>query len=160
MTENAPKWLIRPAQPDDISFIYSTWLKSYRTGSGLGLASGKHAYFITYNLIIDHILEKPDARVWVAAKIDEPNVLWGYLVAEPTVLHYVFIKGAFRKFGIARALYQAAFTERPFVTHMTTPAREVLRTHPGFKFNPTLLFKPDEGDADNGEIERNSSLPN
>lgn len=158
MTENAPKWVIRRAEPADIPFIYSSWLKSYRTGSGLGLASGKHAYFITYNLVIDHILEKPDAIVWVAAKEDEPNVIWGYLVAEPTVLHYVFVKGAFRRFGVAKSLYEIAFQERPFVTHMTALGREVLRMHPGFKFNPTLLFKSPLGE-ENG-TDRNYSLSN
>lgn len=151
MTENAPGWTLRNARPDDIPFIYSTWLKSYRTGSGLGLASGKHAYFITYNLIIDYILEKPDAHVWVAVKPDEPNVIYGYLVCEPTILHYVYVKDGFRKLGIAASLYKTAFYERPYITHATAMSRELLKTHAGFKFNSSLLFKPDKGDIAHGQ---------
>jgi hypothetical protein len=129
--------------PEDISFIYSTWLRSYRTGSGLGLASGKHAYFLTYNQVIDHILDKDRTIIMVAAKPDEPDVIWGYMIAEPRVLHYVFVKQGFRRFGIAKALYQNHFGERPVVTHMTHLGREIIKTHPGFTFNVNLLFKGD-----------------
>lgn len=146
MTENAPKWVIRTAEPADISFIYATWLKSYRTGSGLGLASGKRAYFITYQLVIDEILAKPEAVVYVAVKPDEPFVIFGYMVAEPSVLHYVFVKKAFFRKGIARALYNHVFLERPAVTHMTADGREIIKNHPGFHFNPSLIFKTDKGE--------------
>lgn len=159
MTENAPKWSLRAGCPEDICFIYSTWLKSYRTGSGLGLASGKHAYFLTYNLIIDQILGRSDTAVWVAVKFDEPNVIWGYAVSEPGVLHYVFVKEAFRKFGIARSLYQNSFNARPFVTHVTQDARDVMCGHPGFRFDVNLLLSSDKGDSDHGE-KRNSRFAN
>lgn len=151
--------MIRPGYPADISFMYATWLKSYRTGSGLGLLSGKHVYFLTYNLILDQILSRPRTKVLVAVNNEDSHVIYGYLVYEPGILHYVFVKEAFRRFGIARHLYGHAFKERPHITHLTELGRDVICTHPGFKFNPSLIFNDEKGDYDHGK-ERNPRFSN
>lgn len=136
---DAPKWIFRNALPDDISFIYSTWLKSYRTGSGLGLASGKHAYFLLYNSIIDQILKRDGVIPTIAADPGEPQVIYGYLVAEPGVVHYIYVKEAFRKFGIASDLYKRCGKPK-IITHRTREITPLLEKY-ALTCNPAFLFQ-------------------
>lgn len=146
---NAPKWVIREARPDDISFIYATWLRSYRLGSGLGLASGKSAYFHTYNRIIDHILGRDQTTALVAALADEPTVILGYLISDESALHYAFVKEPFRRMGIARALYEACQTKRPcFITHKTRCLAPVLEKHGHLAYSASHLFPETKGALD------------
>ena len=135
------QWIIRPAGPKDISFVYATWLRSYRTGSGLGLIAGKHAYFTLYQHIIDFILQKDTTTVSVAALEANPSVVLGYAVTEPKILHYVFVKEAFRRFGIAKDLYRSAFEKAPAITHITKIGREIIGDLQDWKLRPELIFK-------------------
>ena len=144
-------YAIRPAQADDISFIYSTWLRSYRNDSAIGLSVRKSVFFESYRLVLDQILAKAATKVLVACKIDEPNVIYGYLVAEPTekILHYIFVKDAFRRFQIAKTLFQTAFPEHGvggvYITHLTRTASK-LEIELGYEelgkflYNPFLLY--------------------
>src|ERR1017187_7149175 len=137
---------IRPVQGDDIPFIYSTWLRSFRNDSFVGLSVKKNVFFDNYQLILDRILSKSNTKTLVACKIDEPNVIYGYLVAEPneSVLHYAFVKESFWGLGIAKALFHAAFgaegavsTSAVSITHRTKSAQ---RLTDRFYYNPFTLY--------------------
>lgn len=146
--KDAPKWNLRLAEPNDISFIYATWLNSYRTGSGLGLASGKQAYYLTYNCVIDNILSREGTKTLVAVDPAENSVIYGYLVASSTAIHYAFVKEAFQRLGIARSLYEKLFglysalwpDSTPFITHKTRALVPILKKYP-LTYNPTLIFQ-------------------
>lgn len=140
---SASQWALRKAGPDDIPFIYSTWLNSYRTGSGLGLSSGKRPYYLTYNCILDQILAR--AETWVAVSLEDASVIYAYLVHEANTLHYVYVKEGFRGFGIARALFESAgLPPDARITHRTKMAEPILRAHPALTFNITRLLAPEE----------------
>lgn len=137
---NNENWIIRPAVGDDLSFIYSTWSRSYRYDSPVGRACKNSTFFKEYNRIIDYILSQPDTKVLVAAKPDEPNVFFGYIVGQPGILHYVFVKEAFLIHGIAKALFEELGSPAVY-THKTMNARVILNKHPEMTFNPFLLYK-------------------
>jgi hypothetical protein len=94
---------IRPAKPDDLPFIYATWLKSYRTSQFAQNIESK-IYFSWHHKIIESILTR--SQVVIAHPTGQPNIIVGYLVTEPNVVHYCYVKFQFRKLGVATNLIQ------------------------------------------------------
>jgi hypothetical protein len=138
---------IREAIPTDINFIYSCWLRSYRNDSDIGLSVTKTVFFDSYQQIIDGILNRSTTKVFVACKPDEPTTIFGFLVAESSVkiLHYCFIKDAFRGFGLANLLFQEAFLDSKksevIITHKTYTCKSLCDC---FLYNPFNLFSKGE----------------
>ncbi len=130
-------WNIREANPNDIPFIYATWLKSYHYDSWTK-SIAKSIYFDNYKLVIDRLLEA--SQVLIACHPTDENVILGYLVAEPEIIHYCFVKEAFRRFGIAKDLVRASEApETAIISHRTQMALPILRTK-DFIFNPFILY--------------------
>lgn len=140
MTQSDLQWAIRPASGSDLNFLYSTWLNSYRCDSKIGKSTKKSVYFGEYYSVVDSILEK--AKTLIACLSEEPNVIVGFLVFEPQVLHYCFTKESFRGLGVARSLYDRAFggAGALFHTHKTRQAEPILEKLPALTYNPFLLF--------------------
>lgn len=133
-------WLIREPFKDDISFIYATWLNSLYTDSWMR-SIRKSVYFDNYKKVLDRILLR--AKITIACKPDDPTVIFGYLISEPGIVHYSFVKDAFRKLGVAKSLYKHVFPngEKPEITHKTRCLDYILTTHENeYMFNPILLF--------------------
>ena len=132
------KWNIRLANPNDIPFIYATWLKSYHYDSWTkGIA--KSVYFDNYKLVIDRLLGI--SQVLIACTVVDPEVILGYMVHEPNTLHYCFVKEPFRNFGIAKSLFTKSELEpTATITHKTQSVAAIVR-HKEFIFNPFVLYK-------------------
>ena len=114
---------IRPAVPDDMRLVWSATLKSLRERYPY-----RHAEPHAYNVAMTAELTALTARasVAVACDPDEPSTLFGFVIFEPTALHYVYVKFAFRGYGVARELLTHAcptFGREPAVcTHLPEPA--------------------------------------
>lgn len=114
---------IRSAQGSDLPFIFDTFLKSYKMSSPIGKSIRNGIFFDNYRLIVDDILDSADT--YVACHSDEPTVIFGYLIAEGNILHYCFVKEAFRHLGVAKALYNEAMKKADptlgflYTTHKT-----------------------------------------
>lgn len=144
--ENA--WSIREAFPNELSFIYSTWLNSYRYDSFIGKACRNTVFFSEYPTVLDEILDK--AKVLVASFPDSPNVILSYLVYEPNILHYLFTKEVYRKNGIAMSLVVSAFGDLLkhgiYFSHRTFTAEPILQKYESYlNFNPFKLYKQISG---------------
>lgn len=139
------EWTTRPAKPEDLNFIYSSWQKSYQCDSYFGNSARKSIFFENYPSIVDSILARPNVDVVVACLNDNPNVILGYLVFElENILHYCFVKECWRRAGIARGLVAAAFFEPVgglVFTHRTKTAEPVIARYPSLNYNPFLLFQ-------------------
>ena len=136
--------IIRPANGDDIAFIYSTWLRSLRYDSALRKTTQKSVFFQNYQLVLDSILNAPKTRILIACLSSDPNVIFGYLVHGPSTAHYCFVKDAFRGLKIAKTLLAEAFgnTDGTIqVTHITKTAEPIVFNNPRFSYNPFLLYK-------------------
>jgi GNAT superfamily N-acetyltransferase len=130
-------YLIRDAIGEDINFIYATWLQSYRNDSFTGGASRKSVFYEFYNPVLDHLLSK--SFVKVAALHDEPAVILAYCCFESGgILHYVYVKEAFRRMGIARELVTLAAPK--FYTHQTRSSKEAALKMLNVDYNPYLLY--------------------
>ena len=147
MTQN---WIIRDAVGTDLPFIYSTWSKSYRYDSALGKSCRNSIFFPYFNRVMDWILSQDDTQVIVAADPANPNVVYGYLITQPNIVHYAFTKEAFQRWGICLSLMQKAGMPQTY-TLKTFMCKPIVGKHPEMDFNPFLLFKL--GDIKNGEGE-------
>ena len=114
---------IRDMEEDDIGFVYNTWLKSHRDG-----VPAKHitndVYFAEHKKIIEKKLQL--SNILMLCDKDDTSQLYGYIVVEqPTdtvnIIHYIYIKYNFRKFGLGKHLLLAAIpaigTKPVFVSH-------------------------------------------
>lgn len=135
---------IRNALPTDAAFVFSTWQKSYRNGSGfIRRVSGK-IYYDAQREVIEALMRRPSTTVAIACNRAEADQIYGWICAEKhnnaVVVHYVYVKSMFRGQGIGKALLKA-FDVGPSVdmyyTHHTHHAdAHVVR--PNVFFNPYL----------------------
>lgn len=135
---------IREAGPNDIAFIYATWLNSYRDDGYTAFGTRNIVFFPNYTKVIDRILAKPETKVLIAHVKDEPNVLLGYMVFEDKIIHYTFCKRTFQGFGIANALMREAFSDpdaKIICTANTRLAIDVFKKKLNLTYNPFLLFQ-------------------
>ena len=128
---------IRIAKKEDISFVYSTWLKSYKHGSPLTKYTKRELFFEVHQRILDELLSK--SKVIIACKDDDEDLIFGYIVFEPHIMHYVYVKEPFRNYGIGKRLIQEVKT--PFQTSHLTYSLLDLWTAKKIQcdFNPYLL---------------------
>ena len=129
-------WKIREATANDISFIYATWLNSYHYDSS-AKSTQKNVFMNNYKLVIDYLLDQ--STVLVACTTIDEDVILGYLVFEEDLLHYCFVKEAFRLFGIATDLLKQSGLQEPIITHRTKTIIPFLKDR--FVFNPFKLYK-------------------
>lgn len=132
MTHQYVPVTFRRPTPECLSFIYSSWLKSFRIYSRWAKAVPAQIYFGNHKRVVQKLLE--DSGVLIACNPECPDQIFGYAVYQPTaggvaVLHYLYVKQPYRKMGIATALFREALhrsehrSELPVaVTHI--PDRE------------------------------------
>ncbi len=103
------KVTIRLGTISDRPFVLASWLRGYRYGSSYGRAQRNWLFFPTHHAVADEILDRGATHLLVAHVPNDPSVIVGFLVHEgQTVLHWVHVKENFRRYGIARALIEAA----------------------------------------------------
>lgn len=148
------EWRIRQAIPDDIDFIYGSWLNCYKHASALGKSCRSSIFFDNYKLIVDRILQDKSTTVSVACLPSDEKVILGYIVQTgDSTLHFVYIKEAFRKFGIASTLIVYAFpnNQNPIIcSHKTFDSEKYFNKYKEkLEFNPFVLFQK-EREISNG----------
>lgn len=95
---------IRAFQPADKSLIFSTWLKGLRYANDWFEQIDQDAYFKHYQHVVENYISRPSTEIRVACLIEDPDVILGYSVFEPGVLHWVFVKPLWRRIGLSRDL--------------------------------------------------------
>jgi hypothetical protein len=104
---------IRSATSDDLPFIYSSWIKSYRHGNPACLRAGSE-YFSGQHRVIERLLER-GAEIRIACYSESPHLILGWMCSEPGTIHYVYVKKPYRRLHIATQLVG----QRPVQTRYT-----------------------------------------
>lgn len=120
----------------DRNFIFSTWLRGLYYGDSWFSDIPKGIFMENYHRVVEALLDAKSTAVKVACLKDTPDIILGYAVYSNTspVVHYVFVKSAWRKVGLAKSLCPPA----PFsVTHLTKVGKIVKPVN--CPFNPFLV---------------------
>lgn len=144
---------IRVANEEDINFIFSSWLKSFRN-SLFSKSIVNTIYFTEHHKLIERIVRS--SQVLVACNVDDPSQMYGYVCASRVegvyCLHYFYIKHSFRKFGIARLLIGASGhnpEQASLYTHHTLPMESIAKRY-NLVYHPYILINYLE-ELENGE---------
>jgi GNAT superfamily N-acetyltransferase len=138
---NSEEWTFRLPTGADVPFIYSTWANSMRYSSVLGKSCRNTIFFKEYTKVIDRILSQPDTETLIACFPEQPTVIFGYIVFQGPIIHYVFVKEAFQKQGIAKSLVAVAGKAFDTYTHKTFILKHILERFPELTYNPFHLYK-------------------
>lgn len=134
------KLKIRPPKPTDLNFIQSTFYKSMRRESSLGRqCSGR--VFKQFQEVIDHILSR--AKILVSCVEESEDAIIGYLIFEPEVVHYAYVRPSSQQLDVAKEMIQHAFPDAKTLTYSlnTNSAKKISESHPELIFNPFVLYK-------------------
>lgn len=123
---------IRGMQQEDRAFVYSTMLKGLFFGCELYSQIEPKAFYDNYSKVVDALLDRSEIRVAVLA--ETPDVILGYSITNGPILHWVFVKKAWRNQGIAKQLVGQITA----VTHLTKPGQSI-KIKKGLTYNPFLL---------------------
>lgn len=129
MDEIKPLIQIRDAKLEDQAFIFSSFLKGLYYGNEWLRCIDKNTFMDKYKQILTHLIIKSQTKV--ACLESDPNTILGYAIYESGILHYVFIKPTFRKFGIAKQLIPDNIV---YITHLTKIAKQLKKS--GWKYDP------------------------
>lgn len=135
--------LIRDHQPDDMPFIYSTWLKGLYYGDSWFSLIPKAVFMAYYHHVLETLLSRQGTVVKVACLKSDPTTVLGYSVFHFTppdskCLDWVFVKRSWRTIGIAKRLVPLAQINT--VTHLTKTGVSMLYDRPTLRFNPFVII--------------------
>ena len=122
--------VLRQLRSGDLPLIYNSWLRSFKKQNDVdqnGLPGWM--YWRYYHEKIEETLARAETRVLCAEA--EPDIIFGWICFEHaptfTVVHYLYVKNAFRKIGLARRLVGGAGLDvaRVVYTYSCRTAREL-----------------------------------
>lgn len=137
--------IIRPFRETDRDFIEGSWMLSFRDGLIDYLQTPyvrRSVYYRGQRKLIHALMNRPGAVCLIAATADYDDAILGWMLLEGEyVVHYVYVKDAFRGQGIARQLLASVnISEDDLVyTHVTKKVKDLLERRTNATFNPWLL---------------------
>lgn len=122
----------RQANAEDLKIVRHSWFESYRRG-GKAPSVRFDCYDQGQNYIIKQCLAK--SSVLIAYPVEVPDEVCGYSVRQNDLLHYVYVKHAYRRLGIATQLAEGS----KVYTHETIPGVKLAnKLH--LQYNPYWLY--------------------
>lgn len=120
----------RLAEETDLPFVYMSIVKTLMKSTHWGWLSAdfliKH-----HNSYIENCLKRPTTKLVIAHPHDDPPTILGFLLAEPkSILHFVYVKEPFRRYGLAKAMLERlgmVLDKHCIFTHYTDDAATVLK---------------------------------
>lgn len=126
---------IRDFLPDDTNFIFATFLRGLYYGESWFTLINKNVFMERYHKVAEYLLKKPSITIKIACLKEDQNAILGYAIYENNVLHWVFVKKAWRSIGIAKDLVPSTIK---IVTHLTKSGVSIL-SKKNLEFNPFLI---------------------
>lgn len=133
----------RRGVPEDVSFIFSSWLKSFRL-NGMAENLNPKVYYSQHHCLVEGLMIK--ANVTVACNPEDPSQIYAYVCHEVIeglpVVHYIYVKDSFRRLGLAAMLLEEVgiSLDKPFFfTHYNKIANRIANRK-AMVYNPYLCF--------------------
>jgi hypothetical protein len=99
---------VREMQDEDLPFVVASWVDSQRA-TDQWRAVPIQTYKAGMRARVARLVER--STVLVACDIEDAAHLLGCVVAGSGVIHFLFVKGAFRGFGLGKELARAAIPD-------------------------------------------------
>jgi GNAT superfamily N-acetyltransferase len=132
---------IRNGCPGDVSFIFSTWLKSFFYGGQT--QPPERIYYSHHHALLESILQHPSTYLKVACDKQDPDLIFGWIVwSVPNIVQFIYVKPSWRKLGIGTALLaETGITPRSAIqfTHYTKSGH-AWGNSMGASFNPYRIL--------------------
>jgi hypothetical protein len=130
---------------EDKSFIFSSWLRSYRN-SHFASPLCNAVYFEHHKKIVEQLLNNAEVVI-LCAKNDEDHIYsficYSHLSPKLSTIHFIYTKYPYRKMGIAQHLYNLAVGGTSgatiCITHYSAHLKQKI-TDLNIIYNPYLLF--------------------
>lgn len=108
---STPLFKLRPMEATDAPFVLNSWLRRYRDAISARLVTDRTYYSIQHAVILK-ILATPTLRATIVCSPEDANHIYAYCISEDlsslvpdlVILHFIYTKGTFRRFGLAKAL--------------------------------------------------------
>lgn len=122
----------RAATADDLNFIYDSWCKSlWPEFQHVNQFRDLQGYRI--KKILDY------SSALVACDVEDPSIIFGYVVFELDLLHWIYVKYPFRKMGLATdMLKNIPYTALFYHSHRNKAGKHLARKM-NSRFNPFVL---------------------
>jgi GNAT superfamily N-acetyltransferase len=144
--------LLRQPEPDDraLGFVLDSWVKTVAADSPWAVATaGSKTHIPTplppplikyhHDIILKKIITNSD--ITLGCDPGDADTVWGWICSDGELLHFIYVKAAFRGFGIGGVLFRTAFSgsDRVKVSHRTG---SLYTAFPGVNFlwNPYRSF--------------------
>lgn len=118
-------------------------------------------YWHEHRALVASILQRDTARAKVAHYADDPELLLGFVVYEATahpIVHYIYVKGSWRKAKIATKLIRNMKLEAgegPYwASHWTRYGPMIKGMGLAIEYNPYRSFENDMAKSENGRADR------
>lgn len=137
---------LRGGQPEDLPFVFSSTLQSYFYNSPMTKRLLPTVFYPEHKKVLTNLLKRPTSRLVLAVSDADRDLIYGFLLAEPELktVHYMYVKRAFRRFGIMRELLKCAqmSLDDCSVSHWTEDlySISVRKGWSGVNYNPYLLM--------------------
>ena len=141
--ENLPV-AIRSAMPEDLNFIFNSWLVSYRNGKPTHNIDNPF-YYAGQHKLMERIIRQ--SKILLAVDAENTEDIYGYLIWEEIdgvfVMHYAYVKQTFRRLGLIHKLLKEAGRNSELTgiyTHDSKCAKFVGQRL-NLYYNPYVLFE-------------------
>ena len=140
----------RPYKPEDTAFIQSSWGSSFYKGLSYRHLLSPDSFHKFHRPARSKILEREDAKIIICAAKKDPSLIMAWLSLEQPkntemmIVHYIYVKEAFKGEKLATALLSEINPRREvFYSHLTDKAQRIIsRNHDKFKhwiYAPQLI---------------------
>lgn len=132
----------------DIPFIHDSWGSSYMDGRKDHKLISSDDFHSFHRPIREKFFKTPTATCIVCSPDDDPWLILGWIAVQQMttglILHYIYVKNAFKNQGIAKQLIKRSLPSSPvFYTHLTDRASKILAQKHGdycaYKYVPHLV---------------------
>jgi GNAT superfamily N-acetyltransferase len=130
---------VRLAKAEDLNFVFSCWLRNYKHASLFAKNIKNDVFYKWHQKAIERIIER-GAQIRIVHPAGDPETILGFACLElwdqKPLIHFVYIKKAFRGMGLAKQLLPEAALPGTY-SHMTKILD--LTRHPELVYNPYLI---------------------
>lgn len=134
---------LRPATEVDVPFVFNSWLRCYRHSQNTR-GCDNPVYFAQHHKVLEGLCKQ--AEIIIACNAEDISQIYGYVAHESVedvpVIHFIYVKEIYRKFGVAKILLEALSVNKEtplFYTHRTFIS-EALEKRYKMVYNPYLSY--------------------